>query len=485
MTLTNPPRRPSRRGGVQRNAAAPGRDGRSAVGAQLRDARQTRGIDIFRAERDTKIRHKYLTALEEGDYTELPGDVYARGFLRNYASYLGLDADEIEEQWRSQAGAPELPRSAIVGPQPLTIRRGIVFQRSHAVIGVVLVIILIVASYFGLQLTRYLSYPTLAVDAQGTTPVVVPAGSTSYVLKGSATSGTTVLISWNGQEPKLVVTDDTGHWTYQAALQAGSNQFDITAKNLDTTHASPTIRVIVLVPVPTPTPPSPQLAFSTPADGVTVNGGAVTITGISTEVTTVTLTPIYLGPPLAPGTTMPPPPPTAAPAVASPSSGPSPSPTSTAVGSPGPSVAPTPSPTPPPQPMSVATAGDGTFSFNVQLNAGRWQLKLVGTSPKGINTAPVSRSINIPFKGLTVLIEIKGGQAGIAVYHDNLTDTPRYTQSNGWKLTVVARKYVCVSTTKPALVYITVNGTSYGAASAFGAVTYIDANGARAASSCP
>lgn len=488
MTI-NPPRRPSRRVGGQRSAVSSSRDGRSAVGEQLRDARETKGIDIFRAERDTKIRSKYLTALEQGDYTELPGDVYTRGFLRNYASYLGLDADEIEEQWRSQAAAPELGRSAIVGPQPLTIRRGIVFQRSHAVIAVVLVIILVVTSYFGLQLSRYLAYPTLALDSHITSPVVVSVGSTSYVLKGTATSGTTVLISWNGQDPKLVITDDSGHWTYQAALQAGSNQFDITAKNLDTGHPSPTIRVIVLVPTPTATPPSPELAFSTPPDGATITTANVTVSGISTEVTTATLTPTYLGPPLAPGATMPPPTPSAPPIGASPNvsarPSPSPSPSPIATGSPGTSTAPTPSPTLPPQPLSVATAADGTFTFTVPLSAGLWRLTLVGTSPGGISTAPVSRTINIPFKGLTVLIEIKGGPAGIAVYHDGATDTPRLVQANGWKLTVVAKRYVCISTTKPANVYVTVNGTSYGPASAFGAVTYVDVNGARSATACP
>ena len=94
MTTTNPSRRQTRRSGG-RGQAPVGRDGRSAVGERLRDAREIKGIDLFRAERDTKIRSKYLAALEDGDFTDLPGDVYTRGFIRNYATYLGLDADEI------------------------------------------------------------------------------------------------------------------------------------------------------------------------------------------------------------------------------------------------------------------------------------------------------------------------------------------------------------------------------------------------------
>jgi hypothetical protein len=480
MTTTNSSRRSLRRSAANRAAGGSGKNGRSVVGERLRDAREIRGIDLFRAERDTKIRSKYLAALEEGDFTDLPGDVYTRGFLRNYATYLGLDADEVEEEWRNEAGAPEILRPAIVGPQPLTIRRGVVFQRSHGVIAVVLIIVLIVTAYFGFQLTRYLSYPTVALESPGIGRITVPVGTTTYVLKGSATAGTTVLIAWNNQDANIVITDDSGHWTYQAALQAGSNEFDITAKNLDTSHASPTVRLIILVPVPTPTPIQPEIAFSTPADGASIATGTFTVTGISTEVASVSLTPIYLGPPLAPGASFPPPTPTPAPS-ASPSG-----PDQTPAASVSPGASPGASPTPGPLPMSAATAADGTFTFTMQLNPGRWQLKLVGTSPKGVSTAASSRTITVPFKGLTVLIQIKGGPASISFSHDGITDSPGYIQADGWQQSISAKNWVCIKSTKPQLVFITVNGASYGAISGFGGQrAYIDAAGPRNANSCP
>src|SRR5262245_41150059 len=62
---------------------------------RLYAARERKGVDLYRAERDTKIRARYLAALERGEYGELPGDVYTKGFLRNYAVYLGLDADDV------------------------------------------------------------------------------------------------------------------------------------------------------------------------------------------------------------------------------------------------------------------------------------------------------------------------------------------------------------------------------------------------------
>ncbi len=71
---------------------------------RLYAARERKGVDLYRAERDTKIRARYLGALERGDYKELPGAVYTKGFLRNYALYLGLDPDDVLLQWRRERG---------------------------------------------------------------------------------------------------------------------------------------------------------------------------------------------------------------------------------------------------------------------------------------------------------------------------------------------------------------------------------------------
>ncbi|MGI5836256.1 MAG: helix-turn-helix domain-containing protein [Chloroflexota bacterium] len=63
------------------------------MGEVLTDARHRRGVTIEDAEAYTKIRKKYLIALEEDDYSELPEPIYARGFLQIYAEYLGIDPD--------------------------------------------------------------------------------------------------------------------------------------------------------------------------------------------------------------------------------------------------------------------------------------------------------------------------------------------------------------------------------------------------------
>ena len=84
-----------RAAGSERDTRAPAGDVAPGLPERLLAARERKGVDLYRAERDTKIRARYLAALERGDYRELPGSVYTKGFLRNYALYLGLDPDEV------------------------------------------------------------------------------------------------------------------------------------------------------------------------------------------------------------------------------------------------------------------------------------------------------------------------------------------------------------------------------------------------------
>lgn len=65
------------------------------VGRTLREAREARGLSLREVQMELKIRQRYLEALEAENLDLLPGRVYARGFLRSYARYLGLQAEEL------------------------------------------------------------------------------------------------------------------------------------------------------------------------------------------------------------------------------------------------------------------------------------------------------------------------------------------------------------------------------------------------------
>jgi cytoskeletal protein RodZ len=71
-----------------------------AIGERLREARMRQKIDIAEVETATKIRAKYLRALENEEFSLLPGNTFVKTFLRTYAEYLGLDSQLLVEEYR-------------------------------------------------------------------------------------------------------------------------------------------------------------------------------------------------------------------------------------------------------------------------------------------------------------------------------------------------------------------------------------------------
>lgn len=77
------------------------------LGALLVSAREGRGLTLEDAERDTRISRRYLRALETGQFEVIPAPVYARGFLRSYSQYLGLNPQEMLSLFPREDDYPE------------------------------------------------------------------------------------------------------------------------------------------------------------------------------------------------------------------------------------------------------------------------------------------------------------------------------------------------------------------------------------------
>lgn len=91
------------------------------AGSDLRAARERLGWALADVAAMLRIRPSYLEALETGRLNQLPGNVYALGYLRSYATALGLDAEEVARRFRAEAG--EIPRhSELVFPTPMPER---------------------------------------------------------------------------------------------------------------------------------------------------------------------------------------------------------------------------------------------------------------------------------------------------------------------------------------------------------------------------
>ncbi|GBG54805.1 XRE family transcriptional regulator [Sporomusaceae bacterium FL31] len=86
------------------------------VGELLRSEREKKGLSIKDVEAATSIRALYINAIEESDYKIVPGEVYLKGFIRNYANFLGLSGPNMVDLYRQQqqttASATPLPDAA-------------------------------------------------------------------------------------------------------------------------------------------------------------------------------------------------------------------------------------------------------------------------------------------------------------------------------------------------------------------------------------
>ncbi|KKU81103.1 MAG: Helix-turn-helix domain-containing protein [Candidatus Gottesmanbacteria bacterium GW2011_GWA1_47_8] len=72
------------------------------VGSIFREAREKKHLTLEHVERATKIRKKFLSDIERDDYENLPSAAYAKGFVKNYSDFLGLDAASVLAYFRRQ-----------------------------------------------------------------------------------------------------------------------------------------------------------------------------------------------------------------------------------------------------------------------------------------------------------------------------------------------------------------------------------------------
>src|SRR3954451_3923192 len=86
------------------------------IGPTLREARMRREIDLDEVEAQTKIRVRYLSALEDEEWDVLPDGPYARSFIRTYASFLGLDGERLPPGLCPESEALDQERPAPAEP---------------------------------------------------------------------------------------------------------------------------------------------------------------------------------------------------------------------------------------------------------------------------------------------------------------------------------------------------------------------------------
>jgi hypothetical protein len=209
------------------------------IGNSLREARLRQGLDFPEIEQGTKIRGKYLRALEDEQFDVLPAQTYVKGFLRSYAEYLGLDGQLYVDEYNSRfVVGEEEPQSRPRRSAPPS--RGVQVQSRVVLLtllGIVSVTALVIVAWtrgepqtvtpVGLGTTKQVTHQT----------PVVPAAARSVRLLVKASRGSCWL--------QVHKTSATGPILFQGTLDQGQQQL-FTARKLWITLDRPENLVTVL-----------------------------------------------------------------------------------------------------------------------------------------------------------------------------------------------------------------------------------------------
>ena len=180
----------------------------SPLGETLRRARLSKNVTFEDAERVTRIRREYLEALEREDFHKLPAPVYARGFLRSYAGYLGLDPGQLMPFFPvGHVEEPQLDPLPEVGEPRTWNMSGVL-----AVCVVGFLILLVVALY---SIGREGTSPQLASqrDAAGdgsSAPLVVPQAPTEQQPGVGGPAGALPDLVGQSLEDAIAIVEGTG-----------------------------------------------------------------------------------------------------------------------------------------------------------------------------------------------------------------------------------------------------------------------------------
>lgn len=248
------------------NKSSKSKETPKTVGKILKEARQEQGKSLKEIEIGTRVRGKYLIAIEADKYSELPHDVYTRGFVSSYADFLGLNSKKLIKQYEKERGDQpvELGRKAQeLSADPVVSARRLTFA-------MIAITALAIVSYLFWQFSALTAAPSLEVSEPSKDEVLY--GSLIKV-KGKVGGGGDVFIN---DSPILI--DANGEFSTSLALQNGVNSIRVTAKSRLGKETTVTRNILANVPSSNESSELPSAVFDGVAVRIQIKDSAATVT---------------------------------------------------------------------------------------------------------------------------------------------------------------------------------------------------------------
>lgn len=206
------------------------------VGNLLKKAREHSGKQIEEIAQIIRIKPDYLHKIEQNDFSSFNSSTFVKGFIRSYASFLGLDAENIVALFRRQIGEEDVPLKA---KRSVTKRQSFVVSPT-TIISAAIVIFFV--GLFGFLLSQFykLQQPPVLKIAQPTAAIST-VESASYEIKGLVEENS--LVSVNGSQIQL---RDDSTFSLLVELKEGDNTFTFDAwkKNIEGKHVTQIVTLV-------------------------------------------------------------------------------------------------------------------------------------------------------------------------------------------------------------------------------------------------
>lgn len=207
-----------------------------SLGARLKSLRQKKKLNLPQAEQETKIRIRYLEAIEDDRFKDLPPS-HCKGFIRRYAAYLGLAGESTEQSLSTlyidvarQPFSPRMPsRESRVSITPKLLA-----------VGFSIVVLLAFIGYVTYQVRQFAAPPSLEITSPNNDQVI---DSEAVRIEGRTEPGASVLI--DGLQASV---GSDGMFSYVLILRPGLNQITVRSENRIKKQTSRIVSILYRVP---------------------------------------------------------------------------------------------------------------------------------------------------------------------------------------------------------------------------------------------
>lgn len=372
----------------------------------LRAAREKKGITLEQASEDTRIRQKFLRALEAGDYQALPGAIYTKGFLRNYGEYLDLEVDELVALYHSERPGPEPPQR-LEPLRPIT-RRTMVFTPRVVVPGIVAAGVILFVAWLYYQFVSFAVPPRLSIDDPQVDALVQTA---EYTLRGRTVPDAKVSVTVFPGPDRYTDIRPVADGSFQVTIRLKPGPNHVEVEVLDASGKVNSATRVIRVDTAVATQQGPQLVVEQPVNGATYTDGPVAVSGrVDPGVATLLV-----------------------------------------------------------NNTPVRVEADGRFTISVSFAPGEQIVRVVARTATGAEVQEL-RGVSVAYTRAVVFVQVKGGSAWLLAVVDGAQDPrTNRVYPDGTTLTFVG-KQVVVRSGNAGVTFLTYNGQNVGAMGQVGQV---------------